>query len=328
MKVFVGCDLGGTNIKAGLVNVEDGLVLVSNSIPTLARQGPEAVLERMAKLIVDLIKESQIDKTEIGGLGISAPGMIDLETNMTLFLPNLYSEWRNIPVGERMKSYLGLDVSMLNDVRAITFGEWAFGAGKGVDSMACFAIGTGVGGGLVVNNQLVLGFGGTAGELGHQTVDLNGPLCGCGNYGCLEVFASGPAIAAEAARGVRQGWSTKIVELIDHDLNRLTPEVVANAAQMGDKLALEVWRRAGTYLGIGIANILTCVGVKRVVIAGGVSKAGDLLLDPVNKVIKQRVFLMPVEKVDIVTAKLGNDAGTVGMAAWSALQHGLGVGNK
>lgn len=328
MRVFIGCDLGGTNIKAGLVNVEDGLVLVSNSISTLARQGPEAVLERMAKLIVDLIKESQIDKEEIGGLGISAPGMIDLKTNTTLFLPNLYSEWRNIPVGERMKSYLGLDVSMLNDVRAITFGEWAFGAGKGVDSMACFAIGTGVGGGLVVNNQLVLGFGGTAGELGHQTVDLNGPLCGCGNYGCIEVFASGPAIAAEAARGVRQGWSTKIVELIDHDLNRLTPEVVANAAQMGDKLAMEVWRRAGTYLGIGIANILTCVGVKRIVIAGGVSKSGDLLLDPINKVVKQRVFLTPVEKVDIVIAKLGNDAGTVGMAAWSALQHGCDVGNK
>lgn len=327
MKVFVGCDLGGTNIKAGLVNVEDGLVLISNSIPTLARQGPEAVLKRMAKQISDLIKESRIDKDEIGGLGISAPGMINLETNETLFLPNLYSEWRNVSVGERMKSYLGFDVAMLNDVRAITFGEWAFGAGNGVDSMACFAIGTGVGGGLVVNNQLVLGFGGTAGELGHQTVDLNGPLCGCGNYGCIEVFSSGPAIAAEAARGVRQGWSTKIVELIDHDLNQLTPEVVANAAQMGDKLALEVWERAGTYLGIGIANILTSVGVKRVVIAGGVSKAGNLLLEPIKKEVKQRVFLMPVEKVEIVRAKLGNDAGTVGMAAWSALQNGLEIGN-
>ena len=326
MNVFVGCDLGGTNIKAGLVNVEDGFVIISNSVPTLARQGPEAVLKRMAQLISDLINESEIDKKEIGGLGISAPGMIDLETNTTLFLPNLYSEWRNIPVGERMKSYLGLDVAMLNDVRAITFGEWAFGAGKGVDSMACFAIGTGVGGGLVVNNQLVLGFGGTAGELGHQTVDLNGPLCGCGNNGCVEVYASGPGIAAEAGRGVRQGWSTKIVELIDHDLNQLTPEVVAKAAQMGDKLALNVWERAGTYLGVGIANILTCVGVKRVVIAGGVAKAGDLLLDPIKRVVRQRVFLMPVEKVDIIKAKLGNDAGTVGMAAWSALQKGVEIG--
>lgn len=321
MKVYVGCDLGGTNIKAGLVDVDTGTVLTSRTIPTLARQGPEAVLERMAKIITELINESQMDSSEIGGLGISAPGVIDLETNTTLFLPNLYTEWRNVPVGERMKSHLGLDVAMLNDVRAITYGEWAFGAGQGVDSIACFAIGTGVGGGLLVNNQLVLGFGGTAGELGHQTVDPNGPLCGCGNYGCIEVFSSGPAIAAEAGRGIRQGWSTKILELIDNDLNKLSAKIVAEAARMGDTLALEVWNRAGTYLGIGIANILTCVGVKRVVIGGGVSKAGELLLDPIWRVVKERVFLMPVEKVEILTAKLGNDAGTVGMAAWSARQH-------
>jgi len=325
MNVYVGCDLGGTNIKAGLVNLDEGSVILSNSVPTLARQGPEAVLKRMAELISNLISESKIDKKEIGGLGISAPGVIDLERNTTLFLPNLYSEWRNVPVGERMKSYLGLDVSMLNDVRAITFGEWAFGAGKGVDSMACFAIGTGVGGGLVVNNQLVLGFGGTAGELGHQTVNSNGPICGCGNNGCVEVYASGPAIAAEAGRGVRQGWSTKIVDLINHDLNQLTPEIITQAAQMGDKFAQYVWERAGTYLGIGIANILTSVGVKRVVIAGGVAKAGNLLIDPIKQVVEQRVHLMPVEKVDIVQAKLGNDAGTVGMATWSALQKGFDI---
>lgn len=326
MNIFVGCDLGGTNIKAGLVNVDDGLVIISKSIPTLARQGPEAVLERMAHLVDDLITEADITKTAIGGIGISAPGMIDLETNTTLFLPNLYSEWRNIPVGERMKSYLGLDVSMLNDVRAITFGEWAFGAGKDVDSMACFAIGTGVGGGLVVNNQLVLGFDGTAGELGHQTVDINGPLCGCGNNGCVEVYASGPAIATEAGRGVRQGWSTKIVELIDHDLNQITPEIVAKAAELGDKLAQYVWDRAGMYLGVGIANILTSVGVKKVVLAGGVAKAGNLLIDPIRRVINQRVLLMPVDKVEIVPAQLGNNAGTVGMAAWSAIQKGIKIG--
>lgn len=314
----MGCDIGGTNIKAGLVDVETGTVLISNSIPTLSRQGPEEVMKRMAKFISDLIEESQIDRKEIGGLGISAPGVIDLETNTTIFLPNLYSEWRNIPVGDRMQSYLGLDVAMLNDVRAITYGEWAYGAGKGVDSLACFAIGTGVGGGLIVNNQLVLGFDGTAGELGHQTVDLNGPLCGCGNRGCIEVFSSGPAIAAEAGRGIRQGWSTKIMELIENDLNKLTPKIVAEAANMGDEFALEVWNRAGTYLGIGIANILTCVGVKRIVIGGGVGKAGDLLLNPIKKVVKERVHLMPLEKVDFVLAKLGNDAGTVGMAAWVA----------
>ncbi len=325
MNVYVGCDLGGTNIKAGLVNIDTGAVIVSDSTPTQSRKGPESVLKRMAGLIEELIASSKIEKSEIGGLGISAPGVIDLETNTTLFLPNLYGEWKNVPVGEQLHDYLGLEVSMLNDVRAITFGEWAFGAGKEVDSMACFAIGTGVGGGLVVNNQLVLGFGGTAGELGHQTVDLNGPVCGCGNRGCIEVYASGPAIAAMAARGVRQGWSTKIAELIDNDLNKLTPEIVSKAAQMGDAFAKEVWQRAGAFLGIGVANILTSVGVKRVVIGGGVAKAGDLLLDPIRREVKKRVFLMPVDKVDIITAKLGTDAGIVGMAAWSAQKHGLQI---
>ena len=322
MNVFVGCDLGGTNIKAGLVDVDNGDVLVSNSISTSSRKGPESVLKRMSQLILELIVKGGFSKDDIGGVGISAPGLIDLDTNTTLFLPNLYGEWRGIPVGDRMFSHLGLAISMLNDVRAITFGEWAFGAGKGVDSIACFAIGTGVGGGLVVNKQLVLGIDGAAGELGHQTVDINGPICGCGNHGCIEVYASGPAIAAEAARGVRQGWATKIVDLIDGDLNKLTPEIVAKAANMGDEFALGVWERAGTYLGIGVANILISVGVKRVVIGGGVGKAGDLLLDPIKKVVKERVFLMPVEKVEILNARLGTKAGIVGMAAWGAYKKG------
>lgn len=325
MNVYIGCDLGGTNIKAGLVDIEKGKVLNSASIPTKARQGPDAVLDRMAGLISELIKQSKVKKKAIGGLGISAPGIIDLENSVTEFLPNLYTEWRGVSVGERIGTELELEVSMLNDVRAITYGEWAFGAGKDADSMACFAIGTGVGGGLVVANELVLGFGGTAGELGHQTVDLNGPMCGCGNHGCIEVFSSGPAIVAEAARGVGQGWSTSIVDLVKNDLNLLTPEVVARAAEKGDEFALKVWERAGTYLGIGVANILTTVGVKKIVIGGGVAKAGELLLNPIRKVVRERVFLMPIEKVEIVNASLGKDAGIVGMAAWSARQHGIEI---
>jgi glucokinase len=326
MDVYVGCDLGGTNIKAGLVDVQSGKILNSDSIPTLSHLGAEMVLERMATLIMELMESSNFARDDIKGLGISAPGMINLDTNTTLFMPNLHGGWHDIPVGKIMKSHLGMKVSMLNDVRAITFGEWSYGAGKGVDSMACFAVGTGVGGGLVVHNQLVLGFDGSAGELGHQTVDPNGPLCGCGNHGCIEVFASGPAISAEAARGVRQGWKTAILDLIDHDLNKLTPQIVAQAAKMGDTLALEVWKRAGRYLGIGIANILTSVGVKRVIIAGGVAKAGDLLLNPIRKEVKKRVFLMPVDKVDILLGKLGTYAGIVGMAAWRAQQDQLEQG--
>lgn len=150
MNVFVGCDLGGTNIKAGLVDVDRGKVLVSDSIPTSSRKGPEAVLKRMSELILGMIIAGGFNKNDIGGVGISAPGLIDLDSNTTLFLPNLYGGWRGVPVGKIMFSYLGFEISMLNDVRAMTYGEWAFGAGHGVESMACFAIGTGVSGGLLL----------------------------------------------------------------------------------------------------------------------------------------------------------------------------------
>jgi glucokinase len=323
MAIFVGCDLGGTNIKAGLVDIESGDVLAVDTIPTKSRQGSDKVMKRIANLVLSLIQTSGINKNKIKGLGISAPGMLDLKTNSAVFLNNMTGGWRNVPIGEKMKSLLGMEVSILNDVRAITYGEWRFGAGKGVSSMACIAVGTGVGGGIIMNNSLILGLGGCAGEIGHQTIEMNGPICGCGNRGCVEAYASGPAIAASAARGILQGWSTKIVELIEQDLNRLTPEVVTKAAEMGDDFAKEVLRRAGTYLGIGIANVVTTLAVERIVIGGGVANAGDFLLDPIRQTIKDRVFLVPAEKVEVVRAKLGSKAGIIGMAAWQAEKSSL-----
>jgi putative hydrolase of the HAD superfamily len=143
-----------------------------------------------------------------------------------------------------------LPVRLLNDARAITLGEWKFGAGRGVDTLACFAIGTGIGSGLVINGTLHLGIGGTAGELGHQTIDFNGPLCGCGNHGCLEAYASGPAIAAMGIKAVIQGQTTTIGALVDHDLNRITSQVVSQAASQGDRVAIDIYAQAGEYIGI------------------------------------------------------------------------------
>ncbi|MCJ7714925.1 MAG: ROK family protein, partial [Anaerolineales bacterium] len=176
---FIGCDLGGTNIKAGLVDLEGGSVLLAKSIPTLSIEGHDAVIDRIVDLIFSIISESGFDKSEIFGLGVSAPGVIDPTSGTTLFLPNLTDQWRDVPLGKMLNNALGLPVTLLNDVRAITYGEYIYGAGKGVNRMACFAIGTGVGGGLVLNGDLVLGFEGSAGELGHQTIETNGLRCGC-----------------------------------------------------------------------------------------------------------------------------------------------------
>lgn len=320
MNIYLGCDLGGTNIKAGLVEVDRGEIIHGGMSPTIAREGPEAVIGRIADLMERVIEESEVARGEIRGIGTSAPGILDLEAGRTLFLPNLPGQWRDVPLRDRLEARLGLPVWLLNDVRAITLGEWTFGAGRGVETMACFAIGTGVGGGLVIDGRLHLGIGGTAGELGHQTIDYNGPLCGCGNRGCLEVYASGPAITTMGVKAVVQGLTTTIGERVGYDLNRINPRVIAEAAEDGDEIAAGIFEKVGAYVGYAAANVLATVGPRKVVIAGGVAQAGDLLLEPIRRTLRERVFIMPVEEVAVVPAELGSDAGIMGMAIWAALQ--------
>jgi glucokinase len=211
-------------------------------------------------------------------------------------------------------------VYLLNDVRAITYGEWKFGAGQGASDMVCFAIGTGIGGGLVINNQLILGIGGTAGELGHITVDLNGQLCGCGNHGCVETYASGPAITAAGIKAVTQGLTTSIGKMAGFDLNKITPELIARAAQAGDPIAKDIYRLAGVALGVAVANVLVTVGSRRVVFGGGVARAGKLLLPTIRQTIDTRVKMMPVDQVELVQTKLGDNAGIIGAAMWASHQ--------
>ncbi len=320
MAFYIGCDLGGTNVKLGLVNVDDGEVLVSASIPTLAREGHEAVLRRITEAVNKLIAESGLEKEKMRAVGVSVPGELDMESGQTVFITNFPGKWKGVRVKDTLERALNLPVHMLNDARAITLGEFTFGAGRGVQDMVCFALGTGIGGGLVLDGKLVLGIRGTAGELGHMTVDVNGPPCGCGNHGCLEALASGPAIAAMAIKAVTQGRTTNIGPMVNHDLNLITPALVAEAAQAGDQIAKEIWDKAGHYLGTGIANLITTVSPRKVVLCGGVAAAGDLLLEPVRRTVAQRVFLVPLDEVEIVLGELGNDAGVLGTAQWAALQ--------
>ena len=317
MTIYIGCDLGGTNIKAGLVDLDRGAVLLSRSIPTLAHEGQTRVMDRMIDLIRSLVQEGKDITHDVQGIGVSAPGPLDLDKGEIVFLTNFPGQWKDFPLVKTLKSALKLPISILNDVRAITYGEFCFGAGEGLERMACFAIGTGVGGGLIINKELVLGFSGTAGELGHMTINPNGPRCGCGNYGCLETYTSGPAITSFASRIVRQGIATQIAEMVDFDLNKITPKIVAQAALDGDEIACEIWDTVGNYLGIGIANICVAFGPQRVVLSGGVAAAGDLLINPIKKTLRERVHVMPVDQVQVVVGSLGNDAGILGMASWA-----------
>lgn len=320
MNKFIGIDLGGTNIKVGLVEPETGSILATKSVPTLAREGHDAVIARMADLVRQFIAEKACDPADLRGIGVGVPGVLDLEKGTTLFLPNLYGTWPHVPLRDQLSNLTGLPVALLNDARAITLGEWKFGAGRGVDTMACFTLGTGVGGGLVINSQLHLGMGGTSGELGHQTVDLNGPRCGCGNIGCLEALASGPAITAMGIKAIVQGRTTILGQMVDYDLNKITPQVISQAAQMGDEEALEIYREVGAYYGIAIANIVVAIGPRKVVLAGGVAAAGEVLFEPVRKSVREHTSVLPTAQVEIVQAELGNNAGVMGVAYWACLK--------
>lgn len=318
MKNYIGCDLGGTNLRAAIVDVETGAILHQMNIPTLAREGHDDVMKHMADLFLQVIQSAGMKKNDIGGIGIGVPGVLDLEKGETLFLPNLPGTWPHVPLQTTIEKLTGLPTRLLNDVRSITNGEWHFGAGRGMDTVAVFAIGTGIGGGLVINGQLHLGIGGTGGELGHTVIDYNGPRCGCGNYGCVEAYASGPAIAAMGMKAVAQGLTTRLGEMCEYDLNRITPKLIAKAAQDGDEIAKDIFKQAGFYLGIAAANICASVGPHCIVIGGGVSRAGDLLLEPIRRTLRERVTIMPVEQVDVVQSQLGDNAGVIGVACWVA----------
>ena len=320
MNYAIGCDLGGTNLRVGAVDIQSGRVAYLQSVPTLAKEGHEAVITRVVNLINNVIHRCEFNKSEICGVGIGVPGVLAPDKGLVIFLPNFHDGWHGIHLGELISSRIGLSVHMMNDVRSITFGEWKYGAGKGASSMVCFAIGTGIGGGVVINDNLVMGFNGTAGELGHTIIDLDGPQCGCGNYGCLEAYASGPAIAAMGIKAVMQGRTTLIGEMVDFDLNMITPEVIAKAAVQGDRIAKEIYDYVGRIIGIAAVNISVAIGPERIVIGGGVAAAGELLFKPIRKTIQERIFVMPKDKIKVVSAELGDEAGILGSALWAHLK--------
>jgi len=317
---FIGMDLGGTTLAAAAVDVASGQVVGRQQVPTLAKEGHDAVIARMVDLVHKIIADAGLIKGDVGGVGIGAPGELDLERGLVLFLPNLPGNWANVPLKATIEAGAELPTYLLNDVCCFTLGEKTFGVGREVDTMVGLAIGTGVGGGIVINGQLHLGLGGMAGEVGHQTIDPYGPPCGCGSRGCLEAFASGPAITAMALKAITQGLTTRIAKIVSYDLNKVTPEVISQAAQAGDPVARDIFERAGFYIGIGVANLITIISPQMVVIGGGVAQAGDLLFDPIRRTVRERVHVIPIEQVQIVPAQLGTDAGLIGAAVWASLR--------
>ena len=311
MRYVVGIDLGGTNIVVGTI-AEDGSDmhgLVSE--PTMPEQGSDAVVARIVKLARASL--AQASGRTVAGIGIGAPGPLDTARGLVLLTPNL--GWTNFPLRDRITEALGLPATLDNDANCAIFGEWWRGAARGAKHVVGLTIGTGIGGGIVLDGQIYHGASDIAGELGHMTIDSTGRRCKCGNYGCLEAYASGPAIAARAVEGVEAGAETSLPEYVRGDLSKITAQVVYEAAHDGDEYAREVVHDTAKVLGAGVANIINIFNPQVVVICGGVTLAGDQLFVPLRSEVKRRAFKPAANACRIVPGELTGTAGVYGAAA-------------
>jgi glucokinase len=311
VRYVVGIDLGGTNIVVGTV-AEDGSELHGLvSEPTLPEQGSDAVVARIVKLARASLEAAR-GKT-VAGVGIGSPGPLDTARGLVLLTPNL--GWTNFPLRDRITAALGLPATLDNDANCAVFGEWWRGAARGAEHVVGLTIGTGIGGGIVLHGQIYHGASDIAGEIGHMTIDSTGRRCKCGNYGCLEAYASGPAIAARAVEGVEAGADTSLPEYVRGDLSQITAQVVYEAAHDGDEYAREVVHDTAKVLGAGVANIINIFNPQVVVICGGVTLAGDQLFVPLRSEVKRRAFKPAANACRIVPGELTGTAGVYGAAA-------------
>jgi glucokinase len=309
VRYVIGIDIGGTNIVVGVVAEDGGEVLAHASEPTRVERGPDAIVAR----IVELARAARAQAgRDVVGVGIGAPGPLDTRRGIVLLTPNL--GWTDMPLRDRIATALDLPATLDNDANCAILGETWLGAARGARYVVGLTIGTGIGGGIVLDGRIYHGASDIAGEIGHMTIDLTGRRCKCGNYGCLEAYASGPAIAARAVEGIEAGADSTLPSYVEGDLSRVTAQVVYEAAHDGDPFALEVVTDTAKFLGAGVANIVNIFNPEVVVICGGVTRAGDRLFLPLRSEVKRRAFRPAVEHLRIVPGVLPGTAGVVGAA--------------
>jgi glucokinase len=313
---IVGVDLGGTNISVGLLPVEGGEVLGLRSMPTESLRGAKFVVDRIVAMVEEAIAEvlaaHGAPRSAVAGVGIGSPGPLDRATGTVIATPNL--GWRNFPLRDLIANAVHLPATLDNDANCATYGEWWLGAGRGTRTLVGFTLGTGIGGGIVLDGRIFHGCSDVAGEIGHMTIEANGRKCKCGNYGCLEQYASGPAIALRAVEGIESGAETMLVEMVNGRLEDITAANVYEATVLGDPYAADVMKETAKFLGAGVASIINILNPEMIVIAGGVTRAGATLFDPLRAEVRRRAFKSAQECCRIVPAELPGTAGVVGAA--------------
>ncbi|ADL53435.1 ROK family protein [Clostridium cellulovorans] len=311
-KYVIGIDLGGTKISGALATVE-GDIISQYTVPTKASEGELPVLGRIIETIEKVLEEGKAVVEEVKSIGIGSPGPLDTKTGVIITTPNL--PFKNFKLVQPIVEKFGIPTYLDNDANAAAIGEYVFGAGKGTENMVFITVSTGIGGGAIINGKAFRGSTSNALEVGHMTLEQDGPICGCGNHGCAEALASGTAIGKRAKEAVTQGLKTSLANYE----NPGSYEVFQEAAK-GDDVAKEILDKALTYLGICVGNVITSFDPEMVIIGGGVSQGGAVVFDKVKEVVKERCFETLAENCKIVPAGLGTDAGVKGAVALAILE--------
>lgn len=303
----IGVDLGGTNLRAGLVD-RDGRVHHKLSIRTDYNADPQMISDQIFKLIHDVIHVSQVKISDIAGIGLGSPGLIDKRGETIIFSPNL-PQWRNIPIKHLIAKRFVVPCVLENDANAAAWGEKWVGAAREASSLVMMTIGTGIGGGIVIENKLWRGANNVAAEIGHMIIKTDGPKCNCGNNGCIEAYASATAMV----RRFKELLSSGMPSLLK-DSEEITAKMINDAARQGDKASLDIIKETGQYLGIALVNIMHILNPEMIVLTGGMTGSGKLLMKPIQQVVKQKAFEASYKDTRIVFSQLGNDAGIIGAA--------------
>jgi len=335
--LVVGVDFGGTQIRAALAR--NGEILTRVGYLTRSEEGFEPVLERLKESIRQAVAQGNVTLQQVGGIGFCAPGPLDSHTGVLYDPPNLRS-WHNVPIKRILEDEFKVPVHVGNDANLAGLGEYMYGAGRGLRDMIYVTVSTGIGGGIIIDGKILEGISGTAGEVGHMTIDMHGPVCNCGNIGCVEAIASGTAIARQAAAAIAAGRGGGILAQLPAyqadphkdiagrsaaELGAAPPlhlelevdaRLVVKAAEAGDPVARQIIDDAATAIGVAMVNLIHLFNPQMIVIGGGVSKAGDLLFGPIQRVVNQRAMRVPAQAVKIVPAALGENVGLIGAAAY------------
>ncbi len=309
--MFIGIDVGGTGIKAGVV-AKNGEILVEKSCPTLPKRDPRIVVDDLIYLIHEVINESKVNKDSIEGIGIGIPGIADPINGDVIECVNLY--WRNIPLKEWILEEFDMPIYIDNDASVAALAEFETGSLKGTNNSVLLTLGTGIGAGIIINGKLHSGTHGVT-EFGHTIVGENFYDCTCNRNGCLETFASATALIKYTKKIINESKEhTIILDKVENDLDKLDAKTIVDAAKEGDKLANRALDRLIKYLKIGLANIIYTIDPELIALGGGLSKAGNFLIDRLTKEVNNFKLFDDVDIAKIVLAKLGNEAGIIGAA--------------